>query len=176
MRCLLTRCFSALALVLLLVVSVGCQLAARPKPGATPPDAVLKASEGRFADGKFTKFSTHPGNRLYDYMDGAAEAYFARGFITLATVDVNWKETQAKVELYLVRSADDAAKLFDDFNDGKGRKLAAGLRSAAWDAKELEGIFHRGPYFARVITYGNDAEARSLLDTLATAIDQSVPK
>lgn len=162
------------ALLLLPLLVVGCTCPFFGGRSGAPPKAILKAAEDRFAEAKFTKLLAWEGNRLYSYMNGAAEAYYARGFRKLATVDVAWKETEAKVELYRMDAAANAAALFSDFNDGKGKPLPAGLGSASWVARELEGIFHRGPYFCRLIIYGNDKEAHVLLRTLAAAIDQSI--
>jgi hypothetical protein len=94
----------------------------------------------------------------------------------LAVADAKWRDTEAKLELYQVTTPANAKALFEEFNDGKGRELPAGLGSAAWDATELEGIFYRGACFCRVIIIGNDKEARQLLDALAAAIDQSIPQ
>jgi len=124
----------------------------------------------------FTKAMTWPGPRLYDYMDGASETYYAHHFRVLATAETRQGRTDARIELFQVASPADAQALFAEHDDGKGTKLPAGLASAAWSAKEFEGIFHRGPYFCRLIIYGNDAEARQLLDALAIAIDKSIPE
>ena len=154
----------------------GTQVRPTPTPLAGSPEAILKASYARLAGGQFTKLTTYVGNRLFAYMNGAAEAYFSRGFVKLATVDVKWKATEATVEFYQVKTAANAAALLDEFDDGQGKKLAAGVRSAAWAAKELEGIFHRGVYFCRIIVIGNDQEAHDLLAALATAIDKAIEK
>ena len=171
MTCRLTSLWAAGALVVLLA---GCPRPRNGKPATPQPEAVLEAADARFTDARFTALVTFEGNKLYAYMDGAAETYYARGFLKLATVDVKWKETDAKVELYHVKTAANAAALLEEFDDGKGKKLAAGVRSAAWDAKELEGIFHRGPFFCRLIIYGGDKEAHQMLDALASAIDKAV--
>ena len=142
---------------------------------APAPLAVLKGADARLDEMSFTNLMTFPGPRLYDYMDGAAEAYYARGFRVLGTAETKWRKTDARIELYQVKTAADAKGLFDDHNDGKGKELPAGLGSAAWTAKELEGIFYRGTHFCRVIIYGNDKEAQQLLDSLAAAIDQNIP-
>jgi len=148
------------------------------RTAAQPPAPleILKAADARLTEMTFTKPETYPGSRLYSYMDGAAETYFARGFRELATADTKWRDTEAKIELYRVTTADNAKGLFDDHDDGKGKKLPAGLGSASWAAKELEGIFYRGLYFCRVIIYGNDKEAHQLLRTLSAAIDKAIPE
>jgi len=171
-----SRSTSPLSLLAILLLLAGCRCPFGGARKAGAPAAILKAADARLAEMAFTKLTTHPGGRLYDYMNGAAEAYFARNFLTLGTADTRWRTTDAKLELFQVKAPADAKGLFDDHNDGKGKELPAGLGSAAWAAKELEGIFHRGPYFCRIIIYGNDKEAQQLLDRLAAAIDQSIPK
>ena len=109
-------------------------------------------------------------------MNGAAEAYYAKGFRELAVCDTRWQTTDAKIELYRAEPVANAKALFDEFNDGKGKELPAGIGSAAWTGQELDGIFHRGPYFCRLIIYGHDKEAHELLHTLAAAIDQAIPR
>ena len=162
----------------LLAVAALCLAGCLPLGTGGPPAplAALEAADARLPDVAFDKFVAFPGDRLFAYMNGAAETYYAKGFRDLGTCDARWRETDAKVELYLVEPAANAKALFDEFNDGKGTELPAGLASASWTARELEGIFHRGPYFCRVIIYGGDAEARQLLHALSAAIDQSLPQ
>ena len=143
---------------------------------APSPLAALKAADARLPEVAFDKLMSFPGDRLFAYMNGAAETYYAKGFRDLGTCDAKWRGTDAKVELYLVDTPVHAKALFDEFNDGKGTELPAGLASASWIARELEGIFHRGPYLCRIIIYGNDGEARQLLHALSAAVDQSIPE
>jgi len=153
----------------------GCKMP-WPAKRAAGPAQVLKAADAALADMAFTNVAEWPGARLFDYMDGAAEAYFRRRFLTLASADTKLGRTDARIELFQVRSAADAATLFDDHNDGKGTKLPVGVASALWEAREMEAIFHRGPFFCRLIIYGASPEAHKLLAALAAAIDNSIPK
>jgi hypothetical protein len=143
-------------------------------PGKGSPLDVLRAADARLPQLAFADLCAYPGGRLYAYMNGAAELYYERNFRCLGAAETKWRSTEAVVELYRVASPRDARALFDDHDDGRGKGLAAGAAGTAWTAKELEGIFWRGPYFCRIITYGNDAEARELLRTLATAVDRSI--
>lgn len=164
-----------LAIAASLAVLAGCAPWSRPEP--VKPVIILRRADARMrGEVAFNKRIPWTGPHLYDYMNGAAETYYARGFRELGTVEARWRGTDAMVELYQVKTPENATALFGEFNDGKGRKLPAGVASAAWSAKELEGIFHRGCYFCRLIIYGNDVEARQLLDKLATAIDASIPR
>ena len=161
------------ALAALAVLVAGCL----PLGGgrAVSPVAMLEGANARLPDVAFAEVTSFAGDRLFAYMNGAAEAYYAKGFRDLGTADAKWRATDAKLEVYLVDSPAHAKALFDEFNDGKGAELPAGLASASWAARELEGIFHRGLIFCRVIVYGDDGEARQLLHALATAVDQSIP-
>ena len=169
------------------LLSAGCFLFRDGEPGrpytapTLPSDSpklpanVLAAADAALPEASLTRLATYSGNRLYTYLDGAAEAYFDRGFLKLATADVAGGHSRATAELYLLATADGAAELFGDLSDGKGEKLPAGRHGALWATTGLEGIFHRGPYFCRLAAPGNDEAARQLLNTLAAAIDKSIP-
>ncbi|MFP4056237.1 MAG: DUF6599 family protein [Candidatus Brocadiia bacterium] len=165
-----TRLAAPLALSALLLAG-GCGLW-RPSPPS--PVEVLEATAARLPEVAIAKVREHTGRRLYDYMDGAAETYFAHGFRSLGTADAKWRNTEAVIEVFRLATPDDAKALFDQKNHGADRELPAGAASAAWKAKELEGIFHRGPFFCTIMIYGNDQEAQQLLDTLAAALDQTI--
>lgn len=169
------------------LLSAGCCLFRDSEPG-TPytaptlpadspelPANVLAAADEALPDASLTRLASYSGNRLYTYLDGAAEAYFDRGFLKLATAQVARRDARATVELYLLATADGAAELFGDLSDGKGEELPAGRHSTLWATTGLEGIFHRGRYFCRLAAPANDEAARQLLNTLATAIDKSIP-
>jgi hypothetical protein len=162
--------------LLLLAALAGCLGVPRSSTGPSSPAGILKAANGRLAHMQFEKLASFSSGRLYDYMDGAAEGYFKHNFQTLGTSDTKFRNTQAKAEVFLLAAPEDAKALFNELNDGKGKQLPAGLASASWVAKEIEGIFYRGPYLCRLMIYGNDKEARQLLDALAAAIDLSIPK
>lgn len=145
-------------------------------PRVAPVDVLRRVDAAFRGDVAFNKRIAWKGPQLFDYMNGAAETYYARGFRELGTVEARRRGTDAMIELYRVETPENAAALFKEFDNGKGRKLPAGVASAAWTAKELEGIFHRGTFFCRIIIYGNDIEARQLLDALAPAIDKAIPR
>jgi len=155
-----------------LLLAAGCALLAPGKP--SPPLDVLRAADARLPQLAFASLAAYRGTQLFGYMNGAAEAYYQRNFRCLATAETKWRSTEAVVELYRVASPGDARGLYADHDDGKGRNLGAGAAGTAWTARELEGIFRRGPYFCRIIVYGNDAEARELMTVLATAVDRGI--
>jgi len=136
--------------------------------------AILRAADAALPDMTLANVAEWPGPRLFDYMNGAAERYYAHRFVTLGSAETKLGKTDARVELFMVRSPADAKALFDDHDDGKGKKLPVGLASSLWVAREMEAIFHRGPYFCRIIIYGSGPEAHKLLNSLAAAIDKSI--
>lgn len=135
---------------------------------------ILRAADAAAPDLAFTNVAEWPGPRLFDYMNGAAEAYFKHRFVTLGSAETRLGKTDARVELFQFKAPANAKALFDESNDGKGKPLAAGLAGTFWEGRELEAIFHRGPYFCRLILYGSSPEAHTLLHTLAAAIDKSI--
>ncbi len=168
-----SRCPSALLLVAVAVVVCGCM----PRDDGLPrPESILRQADRQLTEAFFNKHVTFGREQLFAYMNGAAETYYAKGFRELGVCDARWKTTDAKIELYRADGPANAAALFEEFNDGKGKLLPAGRGSAAWHARELEGIFYRGPFFCRLIIYGNDVEAKEFLPALATAIDQAIPR
>ena len=169
----MTRGRFVVVLVVLLVVESGCRLPWSAKPPANPT-TILKAANAALPDMAFTNVSEWPGARLFDYMDGAAEAYFKHSFVTLGSAETKLGKTDARAELFQFKAAANAQALFDESNDGKGKKLAAGLAGTFWEGREMEALFHRGPYFCRLIIYGSSSEAHKLLNTLAAAIDKSI--
>jgi len=152
----------------------GCRLPWAAKPPAYPA-AILKSADAALPDMAFANVAEWPGARLFDYMNGAAEAYFKHSFITLGSAETRLGKTDARVELFQLKARRNATALFKESNDGKGRKLAAGLAGTYWEGREMEAIFHRGPFFCRLIIYGSSPEAHKLLATLAAAIDKSIP-
>lgn len=155
------------------VVLCGC-LPWRDEPQA--PREVLEAAEPTLPEIAFSGQMTFQGAKLYSYMNGAAETYYAKGFEVLGTAEVKWRNTEAVIELYRVNRPANAKALFEESDDGTGKPLPAGVASTSWSNHEIYGIFHRGPFFCRVIIYGNDAEARRLLETLAQAVDQAIAR
>ena len=160
-------------LVVVVVVESGCRLPWAGKRAADPV-RILKSADAALADMAFTNVAEWPGARLFDYMDGAAEGYFKHSFVTLGSAEARLGKTDARAELFQFKAPANAKALFDESDDGKGKKLGVGLASALWEAREMEAIFHRGPFFCRLIIYGSSPEAHKLLNTLAAAIDKSI--
>ena len=118
-------------------------------------------------------FEEYRGERLYDYMNGAAVTYLEHRFRTLAACDVYAGSTQAKVELFGMGSEADAAAVFDEFKSLGGSRLAVGQQSRYWPGIEPETIFRRGAHFVRLLVYAEDAAlARKLAERVASGIDR----
>jgi len=169
-----SRSASILSLLLAAALLTGCCPLCK---NATPsPTAVLKAADAALPKVEFSGFGEFAGGRLFDYMNGAAEGYYQFNFRVLAAADAKQGECEAKVEVYRLADPADAKSLFDGSNDGKGKPLPEGVAGTCWYARELEGIFHRGPFFCRILVYGDDDKSKTFLNTLATHLDQAIPQ
>jgi len=140
------------------------------------PTTVVKAADASLPKVTFSGHGEFEGGRLFDYMNGAAEGYYKYNFRVLAAADAKQGECEAKVEVFAFAAPTNAKAIFEASNDGKGKPLPAGEAGTCWYARELEGIFHRGPFFCRVIVYGDDDASKTFLSTLAKAIDGAIPR
>ena len=133
-------------------------------------------SVGRACPGlRFGGLEEFRGERLYDYMNGAAVTYFEHHFRVMAACDVYDGSIQAKVELFEMGSAADSQAVFGEFESLGGRKLAVGQDSRYWPGIEPETILRRGPYFVRLLVYAQDpAAAEKLAEKTASAIDREL--
>jgi hypothetical protein len=122
---------------------------------------------------RFGAVEEYPGERIYDYMDGAAVPYVEHRVRHLAACDVYRGPSQARIELYEAAAAADATALYREFSAPPGRaELGAGEAGCYWLGCGPEGIFHRQRFFARVLAYAKEpAEALELIRQLAGGLD-----
>lgn len=143
-----------------------------PRTDHADAAGILRATGRRLPGMRVDGFEQYRGEHLYDYMNGAADAYLAHHFRVLAACDVHAGSTQAKVELFEMRSEGDAAAVFAEFKSLDGRQFAVGSESRYWPGIEPETIFRRGVYFVRLLVYAGDAAvAEKLAETIASGID-----
>ena len=132
--------------------------------------AASAASELRFGEP-----DAYAGERLYDYMNGAAVTYLERNFRTMVACDVFEGETQAKIEVYEMASAEDAVAVYSDLTGSGGEPLGVGAVGCVWQGFEPEGVFRSGRFFVRVLAYAKDAETgTALVRKVATALAQQL--
>jgi len=142
---------------------------------ATPAVAALRSAARSLPGLRFDSFQEYAGERLYDYMDGAAVTYLDHHVRVLAACDVFRGQTQAMVEVYDMSSASDAAAVFQEFSGSSGQRLEVGEAGCYWLGSGPEGIFHRGRFFVRVLAFAADADlALALIREVAAGLDRAV--
>lgn len=162
----------AAVLCMALVLCAACRVVLPAPAEVSAPVAILHDLSGSLPGCRVDAVEEYPGERLYDYMNGAAVTYFERKFRTLATGDVFRGSAQAKIELYEMTAAGDAQQLYAEFASSGDAELSAGQAGCCWQGFEPEGIFHRGRFFVRVIAYAKDpAAGKQLLADVAKGVD-----
>lgn len=153
------RCLPVLLGALALTLC-GCRALPPPAPG---PLALLAAAAQATPALRFGPPEEYRGERLYDYMDGAAVTYLEHHFLALAAGDAFRGADQAKVELYELASPADATLLYTELTASPGTAFAAGEAGCTWAGFEPEALFRRGRYLVRLLGYAKDRDAATRL-------------
>ena len=141
-------------------------------PAASTPAAVLAATARATPALRFGPVEEFPGERLYNYMNGAAVTYLEHHLRTLAAGDVFRGADQAKIELYELASPADATRLYTALTASPGTAFAAGEAGCTWAGFEPEALFRRDRFLVRLLGYAKDRNAAaSLLAEIAAALD-----
>jgi len=158
------------------LLAVGC------RHNAASPRAILRKGLAGTENLEIRGTKEYRGQELYNYMNGAAETYYMHGFLVLGIAELERGETRALVELYQLEAPANATALFASYRDKAAKPLDAGTEGIYWPAQEIEGLFHRGPFFCRVYVYapasppGRGAPALKLLNDIASGVDAATPK
>ena len=163
--------------ILLTVALVGILAACRGLtcPAAAEPADILAATAAATPGLRFGVVRTYTGEGLYEFMDGAAVTYLEHHFRTLAATDVFRGADQAKIELYSMAAAADAATLYGELTGSPGTPFAAGEVGCFWAGFEPEALFRRGRFLVRLLGYAKERDAAaSLLAEVAAALDAQV--
>ena len=151
------RC-AATALLGACIATVGCRVL-RPRDEADETARVVMA---RFSASpsqlSLEGIQEYPGERLFDYMNGAATTFLDHGFQTMVSCDAIRGSTQAKIELYEMITLAAARAVYAELCAGEGDVLAAGEEGCFWAGFEPQGIFRRGRLVAQIYAYAEEAE------------------
>jgi len=120
------------------------------------------------------KSAEYAGARLYDYMDGAAEIYMRHGFQKLRVSEMKRGDRRALVELYHLKTDADAKSLFDQSCDPTSKPLDAGAQGCYWPGREVEGLFHRGPFLCRIFAYAGGEPGETMVRDIARKLDGNI--
>jgi hypothetical protein len=173
----------AVLLVVVAASAAGCGRQEPQKPpeaAASPPAASLTAEEKAFlallpASGAAANWSRVKESRrysqvdLWEYIDGAAEAYLAFGFQELATAGYAHAPAGADATADLFRMADpvSAFGIFAQERAASCEAIPVGVEGCA-----AGGViaFWSGPYFVKLTAFKDTPEARLALVALASAV------
>ncbi len=156
----------------LLAVTVAASQCLAATPGSTRPAEVLRYlprnQPGISMQGESEH---HVGSKaLFDYMDGGAERYLAYGFSDLGVQTYTQGKAKAVVEIYRMRSPDDAFGIYAGSARGEHPDVGA-------TATLAPGIvsFFKDRFYVRVVALSDPAKTADLLVALAKATAALIP-
>ncbi|MBN2451690.1 MAG: hypothetical protein JXR77_14975 [Lentisphaeria bacterium] len=165
----------ALAAAIGLALAWGCRSRAPTPEGGTGsvPRRVLEALHSSPpSELVFEGIEEYVGERLYDYMNGAAATYLECGFAVMAACDVLRGADRARVEVYEMSAEETATALYAESAAGSERVLEAGEAGCYWSGFEPEGLFRHGRFLVRVYGYpAAEGEGPALVARVAAAVD-----
>lgn len=158
-----------LLLALFVAGSAGCTAGERPRASLPTPEQVLPSAEAVAGWTRIGEPATYDTETLYDFMDGAADLYFAYGFERLAVGDYEHSTGgRLRIEVYRTATDADAYGLFtlnrygepiDVGVDGMGQ---SGTGLTFWAQRTFVHLTTRDPI--------DDAALRALAEAAAAAL------
>ncbi len=140
--------------------------------GSCGPRGPADPLPDRAAGGAWTKISetrAFAADDLWQYIDGEAERFIEAGVVRTLTADYRYgEELEAKIDVFVMSSADGARSLFEAEPAAGGRSADVGDAGRLY---RLSLVFRRGPYFVRIIGYDETEDAPAALLALARAVD-----
>lgn len=124
------------------------------------------------------KAEIYERDKLYDYIDGAAEIYLRHDFALLSVQ--NYKivkadvATEAKVEIYDMSAPKNAEALFDYIYGNVPQRLNIGVKSIFNENDEYEIAFCLDRYVCKLIVYERSKTTKDALLALAKEIESRI--
>jgi len=147
---------------------------AQAKPAAKPDDdAAMRALFDRDLAGAKpkAKVELYDHDGLYDYIDGAAPVYLARGFRKLATAELATADgAELTLDVYDMRVAANTESIFEK-ELSPAAKPVEGWPEAVTGSMSF--VFRRGRYYVKLTAF--DAKAEALLPKVAAALKEAMP-
>ncbi|MEW5944619.1 MAG: DUF6599 family protein [bacterium] len=112
------------------------------------------------------------GERLYDFIDGAAEKYFEFGFTRAATLEYASGGETATVDVFEMSAPRSARAIFEYENPSVLPRLGAGDDGAASD---YQAALRLGRFYVK-ITYFGSAGAAETLGLFASEVEKNFPR
>ena len=161
---------------LLLIVSFGIVLI----PSCKPKDMSLLLPDSDEDLLKKGKAEVYIGDKLYNYIDGAAEIYFQHQFVKCVTQNYRLVEANqsvpVKVEIYQMKTSENAESLFDDLYGNEVKSAGIGTKSIQDETNDQEIAFCLDKYLCSLIAYQKSDLAKGKLLALAKKIASRIRK
>jgi hypothetical protein len=159
-----------IALVMVIALSTaGCSGKSVLKPAALFPES--NEVPGWSKTGEPRAFD--PGN-LWEYINGDAEKYIQAGVEKTLTADYRYQdETDAVVDVYIMRAPEGARKVFEAESSLGSQAVELGDAGRLYRASLT---FRQGSYFVRLVAYGESPEVEKALVQLGRAIERKLRK
>ena len=161
-------CFCTVALLGILLASAGCNRARRTNAQEFP------ASNEVAGWTKVSEVRVFEAADLWRYIDGEAERYLKFGVMRVKTADYRFQnKVETTVDIYIMKDADGAAKVFESEPRGDARQLQLG-DAARMSSQSL--VFCKGRYLTRMVAFQDSAEVPQALLVLAGNIEHRLKK
>ena len=117
---------------------------------------------------------TYEATNLWQYIDGEAERYLRAGVQSVSTADYKFEnKLDAVVDIYTMKKAASAKKIFESEPTGDGRSVQLG-DDARWYSQSL--IFRKDSYLVRIVAYQDSAETAEALLELGRGVERRMAR
>ena len=140
------------------------------------PDANVLFPSSNEAAGwvKSSGTRTYEATNLWQYIDGDAERYLTAGVQRVSTADYKFEnKLDAIVDIYVMKNARGAKKIFESEPTGDGRSVQLG-DSARQYGQSL--IFRKDSYLVRIVAYQDSAETAQALLELGRVVERRMAR
>ena len=142
-----------------------------PAPGLAP-EQILPPNIGVTGWIRDPNIQTFAGDSLFDYIDGAAEAYHKYDFIEVHVARYRRGAGEMDADLYVFANADRAYGMYTTLRPDDPDTVAVGVEGfLLWTNL----IFVKGSYIVSLATYDDSESVAGALKQIASAIGGSLP-
>ncbi len=165
---------SALERVLLVVLAIALLINAGCNRQPSKSTWLFPASNEAAGWARTGDIRTFQAADLWKYIDGEAERYLQAGVQRVFTADYRFQNNvDAIVDIYAMRNAEGAKKIFDSEPAGDAKTVQLGDGARLYNQSLF---FRKGLYLVRIVAYQESAETVQGLLELGRAVEQKVSK